>query len=745
MPPIRSPRLSRRSLYARAAPGPFRARGAEKPPLQLPPTRRIAPRGPPVIGDAGGVDFPELADRTHRFGHGAPHALTVGGDGARVAFLRSGGPRDPADALWVLNVATATERLIADPAQLHVPQDGGITAYAVDTAARIAAFAYAGRLFRADLHLGEVVEVTTEATVTDPRPDPTGEQIGYVTLSASRTASLRVVGPDCDDQLLAGEPGGRISWGVPEPVAAHEFGRSRGWWWAPDGRSVLAARSDASRIPPGAGHPRAGGLNVQVSLHLLDLDGGWVDVHWDRETYPYLVDVRWAPTSGPLITVLRRTQQHGLVLSVDPRTGETQVHAELADARWVEPVPGTPRHLPDGRVLVGGELAHDGLDARCLFADGSLLTPPGLYVRRVVGVLPRPSLPAAGPDLILEGNDGDPAEQHVFRVRTALGGGSADARRITDEPGWHSAEVGGDVIVIGTRSMTSDGTTWTVRRGDAGVCTLRSTAGALPCRPVPAIERVTDRRLPAAVLHPRGHLVGRKLPVLLELADGPQWQRITLDATEWQERQWWADAGFAVVSVDSRGTPGIAPSVEKVVHRRLADVALTDHVDALHALTGKHPDLDLTRVAVRGTGLGGWLAALAVLRRPDLFGCAVARNPVTDWTLLRTALAERYLGLPEDTPNGGEVYAHHSLLEAAAEPARSAIVSNGTADDAGALLLVQALEEDTSVPAHVLQLSTALLATGRPHAVLPLAGVRDVGPPALLLPQELDFIRRHLP
>ncbi len=85
---------------------------------------------------------------------------------------------------------------------------------------------------------------------------------------------------------------------------------------------------------------------------------------------------------APLITVLRRAQQHGLVLAVDPRTGETQVHAELADPRWVEPVPGTPAHLPDGRVLVGGELAHDGYDARCLFADGTLLTPPSLYVRR---------------------------------------------------------------------------------------------------------------------------------------------------------------------------------------------------------------------------------------------------------------------------------------------------------------------------------------------------------------------------
>ncbi len=196
-----------------------------------------------------------------------------------------------------------------------------------------------------------------------------------------------------------------MSWGLAEHIAAEEFGRYRGYWWAPDGRSVLAARVDESRLerwhlhdpaqpasPPSRRVPPAGGPNAEVSLHLLDLDDGWVDVHWDRETYPYLTGVELGRGS-PLITVLRRSQQHGLVLAVDPRTGETQVHAELADpalGRADRPAP--PRHLPDGRVLVGGELAHDGYDARCLFADGTLLTPPSLYVRRV-GVGCRPGRP----------------------------------------------------------------------------------------------------------------------------------------------------------------------------------------------------------------------------------------------------------------------------------------------------------------------------------------------------------------
>ena len=480
----------------------------------------------------------------------------------------------------------------------------------------------------------------TEAPAQNPRPDPIGRNIGYVTW-AGRSAELRVVGPD-GDRLLAGERGnawrehgGPICWGVPDPGVVR-FGRHRGWWWGPDGNQILAARTAAG-----------------ISLHLLDLDGGWVDVHWDRETYPYVVNVRWSDGGGPLVTVLRRMQQHGLVLAIDPRTGETQVHAELADARWVEPVPGTPRHLPDGRVLVGGELAHDGFDARCLFADGSLLTPPGLYVRRVVGTVPRPGAASGAPDLLVEGTDGEPAGQALFRVRTSLGGGGPEARKITMTPGWHRARTGGDVLVV-------DDVVW---RGEARVAELRSHATPPPYRPEPILERVTDRRLPAAVLYPASFVAGAKLPVLVTFGDGPGRQQVVADPTAWQERQWWADSGFAVVSIDSRGTPGVAPSFEKAVHRRLAEVTLTDQVDALRALLGKHPDLDLSAVAVRGHGLGGWLAAMAVLRRPDVFRCAVARDPVLEWTTVPRPLAERYLGDPGDA---SDLYAEHSLPKAAA-------------------------------------------------------------------------------
>jgi dipeptidyl-peptidase-4 len=680
--------------------------------------------------------------------------VTVTADGSLVVFLRSSGPEDPADRLWVFDIETGAEQQVADPAELlavdaELPAEEralrerlrlattGIGSYTVDPSGATAIFAFAGRLFRTDLRSGQVREIPTVGSVVDPRPDPTGQRTAYVSKGA-----LHVVDEAGNDQVLAAEDG--VTWGLAEFVAAEEFHRFRGYWWAPDGRSVLAARVDESRVPRWHLHdpalpdqapttmayPHAGGPNAQLSLHLLDLDGGWVDVHWDRETYPYLVSVSWNETGGPLITVLRRLQQHGLVLSVDPRTGETQVHAELADPRWVEPVPGTPAYLPDGRVLVGGELAHDGYDARCLFADGSLLTPPNLYVRRVSG--------RTDGDLLVEAQDGEPSEQHVYRVRTAPGVGGAEAKRITPTAGWHVAHGARDTLVIGTLSLEHAGCRYRVYRRDELVGELASVAATPPYAPRPVLERVTDRRLPTGVLYPRSHVAGRRLPVLVDIYGGPGHQEVVAIRPRWVERQWWADNGFAVVAIDNRGTPGVSPSFDKAIHRRFADVILTDQVDALAALADKHTDLDLSRVVIRGWSFGGYLAALAVLRRPDMYHCAVAGAPVTDWKLYDTAYTERYLGMPDD---GSDVYAHNSLLEVAGEPPADPA-------DARPIMLIHGMVDDNVVAAHTLRLSAALLAAGRPHFMIPLTGATHMAAGGLserLLRLELDFIRRSLP
>jgi dipeptidyl-peptidase-4 len=292
-------------------------------------------------------------------------------------------------------------------------------------------------------------------------------------------------------------------------------------------------------------------------------------------------------------------------------------------------------------------------------------------------------------------------------------------------------------MVIGALSLDHAGTQWSVHKGGQRIGELANLAAPPPYQPRPHLDRVTDRRLPSGVLYPRTHVGGRKLPVLVDIYGGPGHQEVVAARARWVARQWWADAGFAVVVIDNRGTPGVSPSFEKVIHRRLADVILTDQVDALRALSDKHPDLDMTRVAIRGWSFGGYLSALAVLRRPDVYHAAVVGAPVTDWTLYDTAYTERYLGLPGD---GSDVYAHHSLIELAAE-------TPSGSGDARPMLLIHGLVDDNVVAANTLRLSAALLGAGRPHSMIPLTGATHMATGGLsekLLRLEAGFLRGAL-
>jgi dipeptidyl-peptidase-4 len=119
--------------------------------------------------------------------------------------------------------------------------------------------------------------------------------------------------------------------------------------------------------------------------------------------------------------------------------------------------------------------------------------------------------------------------------------------------------------------------------------------------------------------------------------------------------QWFADQGFAVVITDGRGTPGRGPRWDREVHHNFASVTLKDQIDALQALGAEHPDLDMDRVAIRGWSYGGYLSALAAIRRPDVFHAAIAGAPVTDWTLYDTHYTERYVDTLRHNANGYEL------------------------------------------------------------------------------------------
>jgi dipeptidyl-peptidase-4 len=212
---------------------------------------------------------------------------------------------------------------------------------------------------------------------------------------------------------------------------------------------------------------------------------------------------------------------------------------------------------------------------------------------------------------------------------------------------------------------------------------------------------------------------------------GPHAQRVIHAEGAYRESQWFADQGFAVVIVDGRGTPG-TPSWERGISKDIAATVLADQVTGLHSAASTFPYLDLERVGIRGWSFGGYLAALAVLDRPDVFHVGVAGAPVTDWRLYDTGYTERYLGTPGQNP---EAYEAASLLSRAVKLRRPLLFVHGFADDNVAI-------------ANTLQLSQELLHHGKSHSVLPLTGIthmasqEDVAENLMLL--QVEFLQQHL-
>src|SRR5262249_54434421 len=143
--------------------------------------------------------------------------------------------------------------------------------------------------------------------------------------------------------------------------------------------------------------------------------------------------------------------------------------------------------------------------------------------------------------------------------------------------------------------------------------------------------------------------------------------------------QWIADQGFIVVAIDGRGTPGRGRNWERAAYKKFGSVPLADQVAGLKALGEKFPELDMERVGVYGWSVGGYMAAMAALKRGDVFKCAIAGAPVTEWLDYDTHYTERYLGLP--AKKGDDGYKEGSLLPHAKSLKVPLLLVHGTADD----------------------------------------------------------------
>lgn len=666
--------------------------------------------------------YAEIAARTDSFRKGAPRSFALSAAGHRAAFLRSAGPEIATLDLWVIDdlagqpaerLLVAASQLLADDEQLSAAErarrerlresGAGITSFSHDELLSTVAFSLSGQLWICDAASGNAVRVGAYESVVDPRLNPRGDGVAF-----TEGADFVVYNLATDTELyrLSAETD-TVTYGLADFVAAEELDRYRGHWWSPTADRLLVERNDEAQVevrwladptypdqsPRSHRYPQAGTANSEVSLWLIDLNSGApTRIDWDYDEFEYLVDVRWT-SANPLITLASRDQRKFETFELAGT--QLQSIAIHTDPHWVDAGVGLPAFVGD-RLLDYQSTA----PARCLQLAGVPIDLAGRHVEQVLAV-------DAGGFVASVYNLA--WQRQLLRVAA-----DGEITPLSAADGYALGNIAWPYAVVVQHLAGTSEVEYQLLRAGAVTHRIGSNARQLPVQPRPEFSSRTETGLPTAVFWPSGHQPGsHRLPVVVSIYGGPHHSRVVASARSFANDQWLADHGFCVVVIDNRGTPGKGPGWEREVAGNLADPVITDQVAALEDILSSYPaDTDGGRVGITGWSFGGFLSALAVLQRPDVYRAAWAGAPVTDWSLYDTAYTERYLGLPAEN---ADAYRNSSLLQRAGNLR-------------GELAIVHGLADDNVLAANSLQLSQALLAAGRPHRFLPLAGVSHMTP-----------------
>ena len=198
-------------------------------------------------------------------------------------------------------------------------------------------------------------------------------------------------------------------------------------------------------------------------------------------------------------------------------------------------------------------------------------------------------------------------------------------------------------------------------------------------------------------------------PTIVAVYGGPHVQRVK---NEWYctvdlRAQALADLGYMVVKCDNRGSSRRGLEFESAIYRKMGSVELEDQIACLNVLAGMQL-CDLNRVGITGWSYGGYMTAMALAKHPEVFRVGVSGAPVTSWDGYDSAYTERYMGTPQNNPEGykqGSVMTHIGKME-------------------GKLLLVHGMVDENVHFRHTARLIDALIQNQKLHDVLILPDER---------------------
>ena len=519
-----------------------------------------------------------------------------------------------------------------------------------------------------------------------------------------------------------------------EAVHRNEFGITEGIFLSPDKQSFAFYRMDQSMVTDyplvntfervatlePTKYPMAGMTSHKVTVGIYNIkDKSMVYLDAGDPTDRYFTNISWSPDSKKIYLIeVNRAQNEASLDCYSALSGkkEATLYTETDD-KYIEPQhPITFLPWDDTKFLYWSQ--QDGFWHLYLMnIKGKVikqLTKGKFVVTDLIGFCKETK------SVIVRTNELSPLQANLFSVkvssgkRTLLDNGvgvhngllSDDGTKLLDS--WSSPDVPKAYDIINTatgerKEYSRSPNPW---EGYAVPTYFNGT--------IKAADGNTD--LYYRMVLPPDFDEKKKYPTVVYVYGGPHVHLVEA-SWHWASRSWetyMAQKGYIIFVLDSRGSENRGKDFEQVTFHQLGQVEMQDQlkgVDYLRSL----PYVDKDRLGVHGWSFGGFMTISLMTNYPDVFKVAVAGGPVTDWKYYEVMYGERYMGTPENNPEG---YAKTSLLSKAANLK-------------GRLLVITGMNDPVVVPQHSLQF-------------LSECNKADVSPDFYVYPGEQHNMKEHL-
>ena len=655
----------------------------------------------------------------------APETIQWSPDGTKVSFVQ----RDDAGEhgeLWYVDATTGEKKILASETKLSqlAPPTSKIkderekervtryhvAAYTWSPDSKHLLFDSQGQLWFYSLDTGTAVQLTSSPDLSeDPKFSPDGKRLAYVrkhnlylhpvsgeeggsalTHDEKQKDKDRDKDKDKEDNIRNGE----VDW-----VYAEELDVRSNFFWSPEGREIIFLQMDETRVPaypitdwlPTHPHveqekyPKAGDPNPTVRLGVVSSNGGkvrWIKLTDDDDTY--VPRFGWIRENWAWAEVLNRKQDGMDLYFIDAKSGRSRkVLTESAPEAWVNV-------NDDFRILKSGDRFlwtswRDGHTHSYLYSfnpNDPLAADAKLERQLESGdyeVLAISGVDDASGTVFFTANKGDARQGKLFSVKLD---GSGMQSLSSEEGNYTAAFADNGKHFVETHSATLTPPRISVC-APGGACQKlwegRSVADYGLTAPK-SLEFKADDGTPlyGSLLQPPNAAASQKLPLIVYIYGGPGAQLVT---TAWNGgnalfHQILAKQGFAIFSLDNRGSGNRGSKFSAALRGKFGGVELKDQLDALDQLYAQYPQLDRTRTGIWGWSYGGFMT-LYSLTHSDRFKAGISVAPVTSWRNYDSIYTERYMGLPKDNASAYD----DSIVSAASSLHGSLLLVHGTSDD----------------------------------------------------------------